>query len=485
MKHRVKIFLLTLGTVSLLSLTLLISSLSTQTSSPSPDFDESGSVDFADFLLFISAFGSRAGQEKYEAKYDLDGNGEIAFSDFLIFASNFSKASSNLQSQLTALSAWLKIPASDRPERILKNEVPYQNMSSEEAQTAAQWLWEDLVANQQEERCGRLNEHRIAVGGYSLRWIERVFGPEPEDGHALWIAMHGGGSAPSNVNDSQWRIMADLYEPDEGIYVAPRAPTDTWNLWHRNHIDPLFQRLIENYVICRNVNPNRVYLMGYSAGGDGVYQLAPRMADRWAAAAMMAGHPNDASPVSLRNIGFGIFMGANDSAYGRNQKAREWETLLADLGNADRGGYSHWVRIYPNRGHNMNRLEREALPWMKNYVRNPWPEKIEWRQDNVTHNRFYWLSVPPGVATRRQRVSARVENQTIHIQASDLANQQLLLRLSDNLINLDAAIAVYINSQLVHEGTADRSVDVIKRSLHERADSASIATSEISVTVGP
>lgn len=485
MEHRVKIFLLTLGTVSLLSLTLLISSLSTQTSSPSPDFDESGSVDFADFLLFISAFGSRAGQEKYEAKYDLDGNGEIAFSDFLIFASNFSKASSNLQSQLTALSAWLKIPASDRPERILKNEVSYQNMSSDEAQTAAQWLWEDLVANQQEERCGRLNEHRIAVGGYSLRWIERVFGPEPEDGHALWISMHGGGSAPSNVNDSQWRIMADLYEPDEGIYVAPRAPTDTWNLWHRNHIDPLFQRLIENYVICRNANPNRVYLMGYSAGGDGVYQLAPRMADRWAAAAMMAGHPNDASPVSLRNIGFGIFMGANDSAYGRNQKAREWETLLADLGNADRGGYSHWVRIYPNRGHNMNRLEREALPWMKNYVRNPWPEKIEWRQDNVTHNRFYWLAAPPGVATRRQRISARVENQTIHIQASDLANQQLLLRLSDNLIDLDAAIAVYINSQLVHEGTVDRSIEVIKRSLHERADPTSIATSEISMTVGP
>ena len=481
MKHRVKIFSLALGITSLLSLTLLISTLSTQTSSPSLDFDGSGIVDFADFLLFVSAFGYREGQEGYEAKYDLDGNGEIAFSDFLIFASNFSKP----QSQLTSLSIWLNTPASDRPEHILKNEVSYHNISSEEAQTAAQLLWEDLVANQQEARCSKLSERRIADGGYSLRWLERVFGSEPEDGHALWIAMHGGGRAPSNVNDNEWRIMADLYEPEEGIYVAPRAPTDTWNLWHRNHIDPLFQRLIENYVICRNVNPNRVYLMGYSAGGDGVYQLAPRMADRWAAAAMMAGHPNDASPVGLRNIGFGIFMGANDSAYGRNQKAREWETLLANLGNADHGGYSHWVRIYPNHGHKMNRLEREALPWMKNYVRNPWPNRIEWLQDNVTHNRFYWLSVPPGIAARHQRVSAWVENQTIHIQASGLENQQLLLRLSDNLIDLNAAITVYINGQLVHEGAVDRSVEVMKRSLHERADPTSIATSEISVIVGP
>ena len=51
---------------------------------------------------------------------------------------------------------------------------------------------------------------------------------------------------------------------------APRAPTETWNLWHEAHIAPLFQALIETYVARRGVHPNKVYLMGYSAGGDGV-----------------------------------------------------------------------------------------------------------------------------------------------------------------------------------------------------------------------
>ena len=60
----------------------------------------------------------------------------------------------------------------------------------------------------------------------------------------------------------------------EGIYLAPRAPTNTWNLWHQGHIDRMFMRLIENTVALQDVNPNRVYLMGYSAGGDGVYQVA-------------------------------------------------------------------------------------------------------------------------------------------------------------------------------------------------------------------
>ena len=90
--------------------------------------------------------------------------------------------------------------------------------------------------------------------------------------------MHGGGGAPRRVNESQWENQIKLgkaYKPAAGLYVAPRAPTDSWNLWHEGHIDPLFDRLIQNMIVFEGVDPDRVYLMGYSAGGDGVYQLAP------------------------------------------------------------------------------------------------------------------------------------------------------------------------------------------------------------------
>ena len=55
------------------------------------DFDASGTVDFPDFLLFVSKFGSRQGDERYEARFDLDGDGEVGFGDFLIFAGSFGK----------------------------------------------------------------------------------------------------------------------------------------------------------------------------------------------------------------------------------------------------------------------------------------------------------------------------------------------------------------------------------------------------------
>ena len=60
--------------------------------SPSLDFDGSGIVDFPDFLMFVSAFGSEEGQDKYEVKYDLNSDGKIAFEDLLILTDNFGKS---------------------------------------------------------------------------------------------------------------------------------------------------------------------------------------------------------------------------------------------------------------------------------------------------------------------------------------------------------------------------------------------------------
>ena len=56
---------------------------------PSADFDGNGEVEFADFVLFASKFGSRQGDQVYEVRYDLNSNGEIEFDDFTSFAAEF------------------------------------------------------------------------------------------------------------------------------------------------------------------------------------------------------------------------------------------------------------------------------------------------------------------------------------------------------------------------------------------------------------
>lgn len=290
--------------------------------------------------------------------------------------------------------------------------------------------------------------------------------------------MHGGGNAPSAVNDRQWTNQARLYEPAEGLYIAPRAPTDTWNLWHEAHVDPLLQQLIDTHVALAGVNPDKVYLMGYSAGGDGVWQLAPRLADRFAAAAMMAGHPNEASLLGLRNLPFAAFVGGNDTAYRRNLIVAERAAELDRLALEDPGAYLHLARVYEGVGHWMNKRDAEALPWMATYRRNPWPKKVVWAQDDVVHRRFYWLQVPAEVAIpERAVVTATVEGNTVTVTGQ--VPPGLQLRLSDALLDLDQPVQVRTKDREVFSGKVQRQAANLVISLEERADAASAASAVI------
>lgn len=62
-----------------------------QTQNNPSDFNLDQKVDFQDFILFASHFGSSQNQDQYNAQFDLDNNGNIGFSDFLIFVQAFGK----------------------------------------------------------------------------------------------------------------------------------------------------------------------------------------------------------------------------------------------------------------------------------------------------------------------------------------------------------------------------------------------------------
>src|SRR5439155_21348514 len=132
-------------------------------------------------------------------------------------------------------------------------------------------------------------------------------------------------------------------------------------------------RLIADFVLRRDVDPNQVYIIGYSAGGDGVYQLAPRLADRFAAAGMCAGHPNEVTPEGLRNLPFFLYMGGADSDYDRNVVVREFSAKLDALQASDAEGYSHRLTVFPGLPHNMQNREAEMIPRMSALRRVPWP----------------------------------------------------------------------------------------------------------------
>ncbi len=373
---------------------------------------------------------------------------------------------------VAGVQAWLRQPAAERRGDDPALSRPLSRADAARALAAMATARLTTMAAEDREA---IAAKALTIGDKTLKWETRVFGDAPAGGRSLFISMHGGGNAPPAVNDGQWRNQIRLYEPAEGIYLAPRAPTDTWNLWHEPHIDGLFQRLIDAQVAVNGVNPDKVYLLGYSAGGDGVWQLAPRMADRFAAAAMMAGHPGDASLLPLRDLPFAVFMGGADGAYDRNRHAAEKTAELARLHAADPGGYTFMSRIYLGLPHWMDRKDAEALPWMARFTRDPWPKRVVWVQDDVPHDRFYWLRIgDAGQLKVGGTIVATAAGQAITI-AGDVP-PGLTLRLSDRLLDLDRPVRVTVNGSVVFAGKVPRTARAIWQSLEERADPASAAT---------
>ena len=342
-------------------------------------------------------------------------------------------------------------------------------------------VWGDLLRPQWEARA-------MTAAGKTMKFVVKRFGAAADgakwEGYGaaaalarwpLYISMHGGGQTSAKMNDGQWQNQIGLYQPENGLYIAPRAPTDTWNMWHEAHMDSLFVALIDAAVLLDNVDPDRVYLMGYSAGGDGVYQLAPRMADHFAAAAMMAGHPNDASPLGLRNLPLMLQVGANDNAFDRANVAKGFGEQIAKLHEADLKGYVSVTKLHEDKGHWMDRQDGIALPWMAQHKRNLWPDRVVWKQSGVTRGEMYWLALPANVAPiAGTLVTGSVAGQTITLTRPEPVREisSITVLLNDRLLNLDKPVKIVLDGEQapLFEGRVKRTIVDVATLIARRSD---------------
>ena len=352
-------------------------------------------------------------------------------------------------------------------------------LSLSEAEKIEKNIYNDFKKEIIVTRSGEMEDRVIKLKDKKIKFDIKHFGEQGEDGWSLFISLHGGGGTTESENNRLWNRHKTLYELEDGILFTPRSPSNTWNMWFQSHVDTFFNRIIQNMIAFHNVDPNKIYIMGRSAGGDGIYQVAPRMADRFAAAAMSAGHPNDSSPLGLRNTAFTIHMGENDSLYNRNDMAVKWGNDLKKLNKEDPEGYRYYIKIYKNKGHWMDNLEASALDWMSDFIRNPYPSKVVWKQGNVLHKRFYWLrNEDPSFG---DLIECNIDDQIITVLSS--SSSKITIQLNDDLVDMDREITVNYLGRQLFKGFVYRDIDIIKRSIREYGDPKSVYYGEIRLTL--
>lgn len=318
----------------------------------------------------------------------------------------------------------------------------------------------------------------VRTGDRTSEYTVKEVGARPDDGWGLVIAMHGGGGVPKRVNDSQWRHMQVYYKdhPEAGgyLYVALRAPNDTWNGFYDTSIAPLIERLIRQFVVCAGVDPAKVVALGYSHGGYGAFAIGPKIPDRFAAVHASASAPTDGitAAENLRHLTFSFMVGEKDTAYGRAERCQAFDARVRELREARGGGYPVTFDYVLGNGHG-GLPDRDLLAKLVPLRRPALPATLSWRPTGPEVQAFYWLrsAAPDGL------VHASIEDNQLTLEG---ASGPLSVLIDDRLVDLSKPLVVHDGEKVV-EHALSPAWPTLLQSIVERADPGLSGTCALTV----
>jgi predicted esterase len=372
------------------------------------------------------------------------------------------------QVEKTAL-AFFSAPAEEQPKVQFDAKLDALLATSEAEVRRAVWKAYQVApihAAQKKDYDDKRVQYKEHVSPYKVREV----GKRPKNGWPLVIAMHGGGGAPQELNDSQWKVMEVYYKDQPGVtgykYLALRAPNNVWNGFYDNYVPPLVANLIRQFLLFGDVDPDKVFLIGYSHGGYGAFFIGPKTPDRFAAIHSSAAAPTDGtiSPWSLRNTRFTFMIGEKDTAYGRRERCEKFDAEVQKLKADHPGEFPVEMEFKKGFGHG-GLPDRDKLKEMYEYTRNPVPRRLTWELTDSVVTHFFWLSVAH--PDKGQRIDASVDGNAIRIATKGV--KQFDLGLDSRLIAPDQPLKLTLNGQ-AQTLKVQPSLRTLCESLQERGD---------------
>lgn len=328
-----------------------------------------------------------------------------------------------------------------------------------------------------DEKKVRFDEH---VSPYTVKTV----GTRPANGWGLFIAMHGGGGAPQELNDSQWKHMQIYYRdhPEAGgyIYLALRAPNNSWNGFYTSYTYPLVANLVCQFLLFGDVDPNKVFLMGYSHGGYGAFAIGPKMPDRFAAIhASAAAFANGAVADTLRNTVFTCMVGEKDTAHGRIKHCLNLNAEVQRLRVGRTDIYPVTVQVIADHPHS-GLPDRDSIAEMYPAVRNPVPRELTWVMTDKVVTDFFWLRVP--APEKKERIDAACRENTLTVTTSSNVPSASIL-LDERLVDFTKPVKLVLNGKTTTQ-KLEPSLRKLCETLQRRGDPDLAFTAEFSLPAG-
>ena len=192
----------------------------------------------------------------------------------------------------------------------------------------------------------------------------------------LWL--HGGnGRGADNVKQltqqnelgSHFWISNEVQAKFPAFVLAPQCPTD--QVW----ADPEFNQPGKALILTiqtlakiqkeYSVDPERIYVIGQSMGGSGVWSLLQRYPEKWAAAIVMSAYDNFTNTAGIARVPLWVFQGDQDTAVPVSlvrAMMKQLKKAHANLRYTEYRNMDHevWTKAF---------AEPDLLPWLSSQKR--------------------------------------------------------------------------------------------------------------------
>ena len=300
----------------------------------------------------------------------------------------------------------------------------------------------------------------------------------------LFLNLHGSGP-----KEHEWATglkLGNMFKDSPSIYFIPQIPNEgDYYRWWQLSKQYAWEKLLRQTLAEGKADANRIYVFGISEGGYGSQRLASFYADYWAAAGPMAGgEPLKNAPVeNCANMGFSFLTGADDTGFYRNtltyytQIAFDSAQLARPLSADKRPLFRHRINLLPGMQHSID--YRLTTPWLKNFIRNPYPKTVLWEDfemDGRHRSGFYNLQVLARPTENRTYYEMNIVDNIIRLNISDVEytatekdkrwniemkfcrtykkseGGKLRIYLNDQLVDMKKNVTIIVNGKQAYHG---------------------------------
>ena len=311
-------------------------------------------------------------------------------------------------------------------------------------------------------------------------------------------------------------MLGNSFEDGPSLYFIPQIPNEgSYYRWWQVAKQFAWEKLIRQAFVDGAVDANRLYVFGISEGGYGSQRLASFYADYWAAAGPMAGgEPLKNAPVeNCANIGFSFLTGAEDEGFYRNiltrytQEAFDSAQQAHPLSADNRPLFQHRINLLERMQHRIN--YSLTTPWLKNFVRNPYPKTVFWEDfemDGRRRSGFYNLQVLVRPSEQRTYYEMSIKDNVITMNINDVEyttverdqrwgiemkfnrryqqskGGKLRIYLNEQLVDMSKPVILIVNGKQLYHGNIKPTLQDMVNSCMEYFDPYRIFPASIEVS---